>query len=333
MTDEKYILIQSQDTYWRIPYNSPQLLYFKSNKNLALVNPLYYNTKSNNPFNNIIHNIVNVNSEYFFTANSLLFKQCNDEVALTELHPFLSQLIYQIRIISKQAALNPNTFFHLAEKAKSNNFQKYPKIMESPNIKMSAKRYSTSITWKMIEEADERINTNFQIPIYTEILTDAFGGLINHEFRKVILDSSIAIESLFAIRLNEDYEKIIHEKKEGIHRVSKFTTKDGEVFKDPIYQILKEKTSFSALLHERPLYIWNKSVLLENEPLYNAARDLYRTRNKIVHFGAPDPLQKNVLPINITGAVKAFDTARKLFNFVGIDEFDHLQFGGFIPVK
>ncbi|MCW3053169.1 MAG: hypothetical protein JWN14_2339, partial [Chthonomonadales bacterium] len=54
---------------------------------------------------------------------------------------------------------------------------------------------------------------------------------------------------------------------------------------DPIFGLLNERANFGFYLHERPLYLLKRSLLLENEALYNRAVALYSARNKIGHEG------------------------------------------------
>lgn len=324
MKKNKYIVLTGGNINWRIHQNSSKLYRFKSNKEIALVNPMYYYSKK---WRGLIENsqmFVKINGEYQIRTKGLIFKQYVDEIRPNQFVEFLSSLIYQIRIISKQANLNPNNFFISYSVLEIDDLEKIPNVDETEEIMIRGDYYSTMVLWEMVKEADNRINKRIKSPIYIEILTDAFNGLINQEYRKTILYSSIAIESMLAIKLDEEYEKIIEKKKKTAYRISKFTTANGDVFKDPIYQRLKEKTNFSILLHERPLYIWKRSVLLEDENLYKSAKQLYSTRNKIVHWGEPDPSINDLLKIDKEGANKAFTVARNLFKWAGITEFENI---------
>ena len=333
MRKDKYIVISGGNINWRVRTDSPKIIRFKSNKEVALVNPMYYHSKKWQGQIANLQRFINVNDEYHIVTKGLIFKKYVEEIDPMKFIEFLRELIYHVRIISKQAALNPNNFFHAYSVFEIDDLEKNAEVQETEGMMIRGDYYSTMVTWEMIKEADNRMRKNYQTPIYIEILTDAYNGLINHEYRKTILYSSIAIESMLAIKLDEDYEKIIKKGKKTAYRISKFTTANGEVLKDPIYQRLKEKTNFSFLLHERPLYIWKRSVLLENENLYNAAKQLYSTRNKIVHWGEPDSTISNLLKIDDEGANQAFSIARKLFKWAGVDEFDSILLFELIELK
>jgi hypothetical protein len=60
------------------------------------------------------------------------------------------------------------------------------------------------------------------------------------------------------------------------------------VTKDPVFERLREsaKRNFTVLLHELPLYLHGKSMLVEEERLYQRLALLHSTRNDLVHAGA-----------------------------------------------
>ena len=59
---------------------------------------------------------------------------------------------------------------------------------------------------------------------------------------------------------------------------------------DPVYDLMGERTSFRLSLHQRPLHLAGRSLLLEDKATYEALLRLYTTRNKIAHLGSPDPV-------------------------------------------
>jgi hypothetical protein len=78
----------------------------------------------------------------------------------------------------------------------------------------------------------------------------------------------------------------------------------------------------------------NRSIYLENQKLYHNLLRLYRTRNKIVHLGAPineDPNER--ISINEEGANLAFDIALDTFHWAGIKRFQILRIRKHIIVK
>lgn len=92
----------------------------------------------------------------------------------------------------------------------------------------------------------------------------------------------------------------------------------GPVVKDPIYDYLKQRDDFSAWLHERPLYVTGRSLRLENEPLYQKAFKLYKTRNKLVHRGiVPESGTNDYYRLEDEDVMEALATAAEVVQWFG----------------
>jgi hypothetical protein len=140
----------------------------------------------------------------------------------------------------------------------------------------------------------------------------------------------MAVEIVAATKLDEIYTSIIQSEdtKDRMRIVPVPQGSNQTIIKDPIYEYLKSKTDFAQLLHERPLYLLNKSLLIDNEPLYQNARKLYRTRNKIVHRGEPSPEEETShFSLNQADARTAIECAIEVFKW--FDEHDEYMIPGF----
>lgn len=69
--------------------------------------------------------------------------------------------------------------------------------------------------------------------------------------------------------------------------IPRASSNGATVLADPIYEVLVAKGSFKNLLHERPLHFTGRSLLLQDERLYDGALRLYTTWNKIAPTGEP----------------------------------------------
>ena len=108
---------------------------------------------------------------------------------------------------------------------------------------------------------------------------------------------------------------------------------DGST-QDPIIKLLLDRTDFRKLLHEITLYLLNKSILIEKESVYQNLMKLYRTRNKIVHWGAPiDDDPTRLVTINSQEAYLAIEMAFEVFNWIGITRFNPLLNTSFTIIK
>jgi hypothetical protein len=90
--------------------------------------------------------------------------------------------------------------------------------------------------------------------------------------------------------------------------------------KDPVFERLRERDHFPTKLHELPLYILGKSLLMDNEPLYGQARNLYATRNHLAHSGEIDESSsKDLYSVDQVGSGKALSTTKGVFAWLGVD--------------
>ena len=105
-------------------------------------------------------------------------------------------------------------------------------------------------------------------------------------------------------------------------------TKGEKTWKDPIYQYLI-KDDFGALLHERPLYLLNRSLLKDDQDVFRTAKELYRTRNKIVHRAelSSEINDGSYITVDKEGAKQALDCVLSVFRWFGVDSSYSLKDG------
>ena len=66
-------------------------------------------------------------------------------------------------------------------------------------------------------------------------------------------------------------------------------------------------------------------MLLDNQNIYKDALKLYKTRNKIVHWGEPnEENEQDLFSIDDKGAVDAFNIAVDIFNWMGVKGYEKL---------
>jgi hypothetical protein len=156
--------------------------------------------------------------------------------------------------------------------------------------------WDTTATWKNLIDADANL-TNRTIPIHEGLVIDAIHAYRSRDYRRVLLYAAISIETATATKLGE--------------------IASSKGVKDPVYAFLSEKSRFAELLHEMPLYLMGRSLLVENEPLYQLAIKLYRTRNKIAHLGEPPQGERSYLEMNKEDALKAIECAMEVIKWLG----------------
>jgi hypothetical protein len=178
-------------------------------------------------------------------------------------------------------------------------------------------------------DALARLPADFSVLVHVDVLLDALEAHVEADFRKAILYAAIAIES-HALYVLEKAHSDALSKRSAIHRVAEIPVGDGKTaIKDPIYDVLAGGENFGRLLHERPLYLMGRSLLLEDQGSYRRARALYATRNKLAHRGST-PEDENHLPISSEGARQGLDTAIEVFRWLG-DAGPYVPYGCFVP--
>lgn len=169
----------------------------------------------------------------------------------------------------------------------------------------------------------QRLPQDFAAPIHVDVLLDALEAHVDHDYRKSLLYSAIAMESFAQAHLEAAYARVLA-KRSTEHRVRGTEIAGGkEVIKDSVYDALSTGDSFSRLLHERPLYLLGRSLLIDEPENYRQALTLYATRNKIAHRGMC-PEGEKYLPSSAEGARQGLKIAIDVFRWLG----DH---GPYVP--
>lgn len=178
--------------------------------------------------------------------------------------------------------------------------------------------WDTAITWKHLLAADIEIVSK-STPIHEKLILDAIHAFRDRDYRRALLYAAISIESLAAKKLDEVYSTVTQQQSppNNLRVISRTQAGSAIVSKDPVYEFLFNKSRFAERLHEVPLYLMGKSLLVENEPLYHKAIKLYRTRNKIAHLGEPPSEERSCFEMNENDAVTAIECAIEIIQWFG----------------
>lgn len=316
------------DINWNLKIDSPVYYEFESFPNCSILNPLYYQNSIPNVQKGFykIKPPLQFKNDIYISTNFLVVKSDFELSAIKkfeELSEFLKRFLKQLRIVSKQATINPNNAASHATDSRITNLA----IVEKMNTidKMVGKAYyiNSKVKFSHLEIADQNLLNNVKPQVSHEILIDSIGGFYEGDYRKSILYSCMAAESLLAEEFDTKYNDIISaNQKNRIYRISEIMTSKGLIKKDPIYKYLTANYKFKNLLHEIPLYLIGQSILLSMPDLYDEALVLYSTRNKIVHKGEPSEESKQTLNLDMEGAIKAFSVAINIFNWMQRKEFN-----------
>lgn len=161
-------------------------------------------------------------------------------------------------------------------------------------------------------------SVNFSPPTHEVLFLDAVAAHREGDFRKTILYAAMSMEVVFGSVIDKTYENIIAAPQDQRFRVIERALAGGSsVVKDPVYERLR-RCDFSVLINELTLYTLARSLLVENESLYQQAKRLYSTRNKLAHSGVLDENESNeTYALDNDGSMAALETASNLFAWLG----------------
>jgi hypothetical protein len=180
--------------------------------------------------------------------------------------------------------------------------------------------YGAALSWGHLARVDQLLNS-CGIPVFHDILLDSFQSYDRRDYRHAILYSAMAIESMASEVMGKSFQALLEAEVPSTcwRLVDLDIAGGGKVRKDPIYEYLTSRDDFGALLHERPLYLLQRSLMVEDQELYRVARELYKTRNKIVHRGGVATSESGTLQESQEGAEAALNCAVKIFRWFGVE--------------
>lgn len=330
--------------FWSISREDPAVTALRSMYGWSLINPLLYSmidpssTNHGNP--HFTTDSMLVGEKTILSDSRLIFvvpdnfdsdaanmKTISDDVVdLMSRLRFFSQQVKIARVsgiaVMTQSELTelPTLVFPRARADSFGSIQRY--IVDS------------AVTMQHLEGADT-LPSALSVPVYQTLLLDAILALIDQDYRRALLYAAMSVETVAATKLDEAYEAALSEANDPTLRIVPLKQGKEMVNKDPVYEFLKSKTAFHLLLHERSLYVLGKSLKIEDEPLFQEANKLYRTRNKIAHRGGPPVGESNssYFSIEDSSVRTAIDCAIHVFSWFGETKKYLVPRTGFVQAK
>ena len=326
---------------WKLTPQDPYPLHLKSLPHCSMLSPSVHSQivpsrdyRSNAPrLLGITDTYAVILSQYiifqFATIDAL--KSCvppeaSDKMSyfLTDFLPSMSSdFVGKLRYITKQARLPTQPGYGLIGRKDEPVIPTFPSASNKQAESVSAYDLDTAITAHSLRSTDELPSTD-GIPIHSSLILDAIQAFLEHDFRRTLLYSAISMETYCATALQDSYLQSLNATSPPPHlRISSFARPKGHTrSKDPIFAHLaeKSKTEFALLLHEIPLYLTRRSLLLDNEHLYQRARRLYTTRNRIVHRGVVTEEDTGLFAFTVSDASIGLQTALDVCRWFGMSE-------------
>jgi hypothetical protein len=245
-----------------------------------------------------------------------------------------AHLLTALRYFSKQAGIRTADLkaMHTVS-VKADDLPAFRPPTRTDNDSFVAKRVvDTAIARADIESAC-RCGAQFRAPLFDTLFLDAISADTEGDYRKSILYSAMAVEIGAATVLDERYDSEVRQSKLAAYRTIVLPQAGGQTIqKDPIWDLLRHRSDFSSILfHEAVLYLFGRSLLVENEPLFQEVTRLRATRNKIVHLGEPPTMgTSQYLTIDRDGSAIALRCAKAVLAWLGVAEEYKLPELGFL---
>lgn len=250
------------------------------------------------------------------------------------LPPIAKSLTQALRYVTKQAQLSQEPIYGFTSSPVDFTLR-FPEMRQHGNTFISNYELETAITMNRVLEADKVRGS--ALPVVDSLLLDSIQALLDFDRRRALLFAAIAMEAHAATTLDEFYHSILESGQPPPHmHVVSFDLPGGTTQrKDPVYISLVERarTEFAFLLHELPLYLFARSILIEDQALYQQARQLHRTRNQIVHRGEISDSAESSFDFSLADARAGIETALAVCHWFGLSEHYALPGSGNVELR
>lgn len=307
---------------WRIDRNDPPLFPLSNGSHWLLLNPLLYGSLPH-PTRN--HFEPFAPGKYYGQTSEIVFATENDEVikAYKSKGPgddvlLAERLRARLRHLTRQATIP-------ASEALAFSYFEMDRVPASPPLGLAAEGYTVQKYWFVTAVTSEHLRAAASLPLdfipptHEVLLLDAIGAHRAGDHRKAVLYAAMSAEVAFGSVIDREYKRVIASHTDTRFRIITLIQAGGKsIHKDPIYERLRGRSDFNVLMHELSLYVLGRSLLTENEVLYQSAKRLYLTRNKLAHLGELPEIDVNQLyTLDHEGALGALATTISLFAWLG----------------
>jgi hypothetical protein len=259
---------------------------------------------------------------YHIHTSHINFRIPDNETNLERIGELVARFLGNLRIACRQANMDTEAIAISGVHADVPLDQPaYPIAGAMKGNLIGSYRVRTAVTAAKIVETDGQADA---MPIFHEILLDALEAIEASDFRKAILYGAIAMESLARTCLDIEYAKALASAQPPAHlNICRFPQAGGAIVtKDPVFVFLFESDSFGRLLHETPLYLTRRSLLIDNQDLYRGAIKLYKTRNRIGHGVAYAADEQDLFELDRDGAYESLAVVISVANWFGVTGYE-----------
>jgi hypothetical protein len=234
-----------------------------------------------------------------------------------ELEPFSHRVLSTRRVEARQAGM-PKQIAAVVACPDLNDLSTAPVALfgTSAPATMAVQEhlFKTSVTEKHLTSLDTITTLN----IHEELLVDAIEAFESDDLRKSLLFAAMACEAMAQHVLRLEYDRALAATlPDASRRVHEVAVAGGRTQRlDPVFELLMQGEHFRRLVHEAPLYMLRRSLLLDDKPLFDRMMKLYKTRNRLAHGGHVEP-RAEAYALTIADARDALGAAISAFFWFG----------------
>jgi hypothetical protein len=259
---------------------------------------------------------IGLEKDLYYLNTSTLYLSAEDRPPDEALLLNLPPLLQLLRSVSRQSTLPTDFVATLNTRIDALPDIDFPN-RTSLNAAIRSDILDSALTMRVVQLAATR-PIDFVAQVHDILLLDAIAAANSGDYRTAILYAAISVECLASTLLQEEHQRLLlHTPLPDFIRAIDIPVPEGTKRKDPIYHLLAQSNRFPILLHELPLYVLRRSLLVENKGLYDDAILLHETRNSLVHRGEISG-ERKPFPINGGGAIAALTCASAIFFWFGV---------------
>lgn len=195
------------------------------------------------------------------------------------------------------------------------NTQKYDNGIVT---EVNAHVFRTSITKEHLESL---LTVSLSNDVHEDLIIDAIEAFLARDYRRTLVYAASGAEAAAETALTNAYVAALTTRPSDLRVRTIVVTENNSVHKDPVYEAISENSDFKSSLHERPLYLMKRSLLLDNQELYRRLLKLYRTRNSIIHNSTKP---KDIYAIGQDSAEECLAALMQLLDWLGFPSDFHL---------
>jgi hypothetical protein len=308
---------------WRLDSDDPPLFPLAQTSPWFLLNPLLYCSLPQ-PTSNRFEQFAP--GKYFGLTSGIVLATNNDDVIQTyksrgqEDFLVAERLCTRLRHLARQATIPSSEALLVLSYFEIDKLptHQHSVILAPQGYTVQKYWFVTAITTEHLR-AVAALGLDFIPPTYEVLFLDGIAAHRGGDYRKAVLYAAMSAEVAFGSVIDEAYERIIESHNDVRFRIIALPQAGGKlVYKDPIYEKLRGRSDFNILIHELSLYVLGRSLLTDDEGLYQGAKRLYLTRNKLAHLGElPEGDANKLYTLDPKGALAAIATTVSLFAWLG----------------